>query len=634
MVDCLLKNIKFREDINILRGVSILLVVVFHFYPQLLPNGYLGVDVFFIISGFLITLGILRDKEKNKFSYIDFYKRRVHRIIPAVLAMLVLVTIFEMFILLPSDLVSFASSLDSTLLFFANIHFFLTGGYFGGNDEVKPLLHMWSLSIEEQFYILFPFLFILSIRSIKKPTYLIFFILTFLFFSYSLNILLSFIGGQNASFFLLPTRIWQFLVGCIAALILHERNDEIFGYKYISLFGCFLMVLNIFIIIPIIPSATIISLGVFLIIINSLKINNNIIMRLLSFLGKISFSLYLWHWPIASFLNYYNVNEIEAWQSIVGFFLSVVISYLSWKYIEERFRKTIKTKRLLILIGFIYLGLIGVSFFLVKSSGIQERYNADVNEISMAIDSNFRCPKIDSFPYGGSKACIVKVNNNKNYDTAVLGNSHSLMYAPIVAETINKSVLVVPLNGCTPTFDININSLCLKQFKKNIQKIAQDDYIKRLVIGTTWSNFEMIDDKDRLVAVTNSRFNSSLLNTIRFLQKSGKEVYLIGPIVTPSSNNNFASDLSRSMAFGYETNNIKQKIYIDKFLYDYSRDVSFWNNKLGNHFIQTYKNLCDDKFCYFRRNGNTYFADSNHLSQKGAQETKPSFIRSFNKLPQ
>ena len=287
----------------------------------------------------------------------------MHRIIPAVLAMLVLVTIFEMFILLPSDLVSFASSLDSTLLFFANIHFFLTGGYFGGNDEVKPLLHMWSLSIEEQFYILFPFLFILSIRSIKKPTYLIFFILTFLFFSYSLNILLSFIGGQNASFFLLPTRIWQFLVGCIAALILHERNDEIFGYKYISLFGCFLMVLNIFIIIPIIPSATIISLGVFLIIINSLKINNNIIMRLLSFLGKISFSLYLWHWPIASFLNYYNVNEIEAWQSIVGFFLSVVISYLSWKYIEERFRKTIKTKRLLILIGFIYLGLIGVSFF-------------------------------------------------------------------------------------------------------------------------------------------------------------------------------------------------------------------------------------------------------------------------------
>lgn len=620
----------FRQDINILRGISILLVVIFHFFPKILPNGYLGVDVFFIISGFLITLGILKEKDKNNFSYKEFYKRRIHRIIPAVLVMLVIVTIFEFFILLPSDLIKYASSLESTLFFISNIHFFLNGGYFGGNDEIKPLLHMWSLSIEEQFYILFPVVLVLCIKFIRNYKYLISLILVIAFFSYFLNIYLSNIGGKNAAFFLLPTRIWQFLVGAISAYIIYKNNGETFKYKYLSLIGLFLIISSLFFKPELIPDATIISIGVFLIIINSLNIHSNLFTNFISFLGKISFSLYLWHWPIASFLNYYNIQNIEVWQSILGIILSLIISYFSWKYVEEKFRKPKNTKRLLIGIGVVYLALIGTSYTINKYLGFPQRYNPEINEIAMAVDSNFRCPKLKSFLYGGSKACLIELNNEKNFDTAILGNSHSLMYAPVISNALNKSVLVIPLNGCTPTTSINLNNICMNQFKENLNELTKDNHIKRVIIGTTWGNEKMINSKNDSIQVTPEIFNNSLLSTVKYLKDSGKKVYLIGPIQTPTPGNNFASNLSRGMALGHDINNIKQKESIDVFLNKHREHLDFWEKELGNFFIPSYKSLCDDRFCYFRKPGSTYFADDNHLSLKGAYETKKIFINSFN----
>ena len=181
--------------------------------------GYLGVDLFFIISGYVITLSIKKKLEKNKFSFLSFYLKRIKRILPAALIVLITVTFFSTIILLASDLERFSQSLLTTLGFFANIYFWITGGYFGVNDELKPLLHMWSLSVEEQFYFLFPLVLFVIIKYFKNITIRLILIFIIITISYLLNVYLLLRGNSDPAFFLLPTRVWQFGLGTILAFL-------------------------------------------------------------------------------------------------------------------------------------------------------------------------------------------------------------------------------------------------------------------------------------------------------------------------------------------------------------------------------------------------------------------------------
>ena len=196
-----------RFDIDSLRGISVLSVIIFHVDHLYFPNGYLGVDLFFVISGYVITQSIFRNIKNNKFSFFKFYLKRAKRILPTLLVVMWASLIFAFFLFLTADLKKFSESLVASLGFVSNFYFWLTGGYFSTNDQLKPFLHLWSLSVEEQFYLFFPIFLFLVYNFFNKLKFYIAMIVIVSSISFILN--LKFLS-HAACFFLFPTRIWQF----------------------------------------------------------------------------------------------------------------------------------------------------------------------------------------------------------------------------------------------------------------------------------------------------------------------------------------------------------------------------------------------------------------------------------------
>ena len=222
----------YRPDIDGLRAVAVWLVVLYHFQRRFEINGYMGVDIFFVISGFLITSIIQSGISNNKFSITDFYFRRIRRILPALCAVLSCTVIFSYFLFLPINYLSYAKSLIATVGFSSNIFFLHEAGYFDRDAVFKPLLHTWSLGVEEQFYIIFPVLLILFNQHFKKKVGLLILLLALI--SLSLNILFIYKGFQATAFYMLPMRAWELSIGSLLVLLKWPQLKKLWHIEILS----------------------------------------------------------------------------------------------------------------------------------------------------------------------------------------------------------------------------------------------------------------------------------------------------------------------------------------------------------------------------------------------------------------
>lgn len=623
-----------RNEIDALRALAVSSVVGFHFFPSVFPYGFLGVDLFFVISGYLITKLLQDQFLTNSFSYLLFYLKRIRRIFPALLVMLCITSITAVFVLAAPDLERYAKSQLATLSFIANIYFWRTGGYFSTADELKPLLHMWSLGVEEQFYLFFP-LALSMILKLFKTTYGRLAVITLICIcSYLANIYLTSIGGANPVFFLLPTRIWQFGLGCFFAIMpplelkKYPVNSNIVFSFAIALVGVNLIAPS-----TAIPGATFLSLGAGLILWNGLN-EQSVLSRLLStkpiqIIGLSSFSLYLWHWPILVFLKYIYIDELSVLILFVALFFSFVLSYLSWRYIENPFRRTTSSKNLLMFVVSIYLILTSFALLVISSSGYPGRDSALINSIASAIDSNYRCPPSSYRLYGASRSCLIGDSGAKP-SIALLGNSHAQMYAPAIEQQLfnnNRAGLIIPLNGCLPTLNVNISKECLRMASENYDVLKKDNDIKIVIIAMTWYSDNLVDKDGNLIIDDEFIFRkNSIFSLMSDLAEAGKTVYIVGPIAIP--NFDFASKASRGLKF----NSSDIPFSISKLEFDrkYGSLISSLSEEIGIRLIQPHKIFCDKIQCFFGDNEGSYFSDSNHISLYGAKKLrdifKPIFI--------
>lgn len=339
----------YRRDIDGLRSIAIGSVVLYHAGFQAFSGGFVGVDIFFVISGFLITSGLLKDAAGGGISIARFYVRRIRRIVPAYLAVVVACLIVGAFLLLPSEYLALGRSALATSLFVANIHSWSETGYFSGSAISHPLLHMWSLAVEEQYYLIWPVVlmafFWLQGRAGLSAAWLPRLIVVAIVLSLGASEVMLGYSAKTA-FYMAPFRAWELLLGSLLASVRWPRLPGPWAAHAIGALALALMIVPILMLTEAsrFPgfSALAPCLGALLILYRDDRypsfVAKLLSLRIPVFLGLISYSLYLWHWPVLSFYWYATRSDPSPAWALALVVLMLVLATVSWRYIERPFR--------------------------------------------------------------------------------------------------------------------------------------------------------------------------------------------------------------------------------------------------------------------------------------------------------
>ena len=383
---------KYRKEIDGLRALAVIPVIAFHAEFELFSGGFVGVDMFFVISGYLITTIIIEDLEKDQFTLKKFYERRARRILPALFFVMFCCLPFVWFWMLPHQTKAFSEALIAVVLFISNILFWKRSeDYFQETaSEENPLLHTWSLAVEEQYYVFFPIFLIFAWRLGRQRVFwmIAFFLL--------ISFLISEWGWRNravANFYLAPTRAWELLSGSLAAFIVQKRG--VYSNNIYSLIGFFTLFLAIFLYDRTIPFPSFYTLlpvvGVVLIILfggEQTFVAKLLSTRLLVSIGLISYSAYLWHQPLFTFARIGMISEPSQWLMLVLGGSSFVLAIISWRWVEQPFRdrklfnpKQIFVLSALVIIVFLVIGFLGINGIYYKrySPEVMRYFNLERN---------------------------------------------------------------------------------------------------------------------------------------------------------------------------------------------------------------------------------------------------------------
>lgn len=444
-------TIPYRKDIQGLRAISVIAVMIYHFNNSLLPGGYLGVDIFFVISGFLMMNILLSYKFDYNQSFINsitnFYYRRLKRIVPAYYIMLIVISIFAGILFTESDFENFKKSLIKAIYFLSNNYFASFGDYFAPDVYEQPLLHTWSLAIEMQFYLLFPLLVLLMpykwLRYLLPFKILFFFILSIYIFQIK--------GKQQEIYYALYTRIPEFFAGALIVLFKIGQKWTTQQANKIWMFGIVMILFGFVFNSKLFPYSILLAILGSTLIISS---NNASILRylqlpLLVWIGELSYSLYLWHWPLLSFIRYFVAeNKLSFLLALVYISFTLFFSVVSYYYIEKRFHKShfnIKSYKKI----FAYLTIILLGISSVKIGSIINNYFTPppLPEIYK------RYADPESICHGKIVGDCIRGDSNSSYEILVIGDSHAAMlnlFFDKLGKELGFKARVMSASSCIP----------------------------------------------------------------------------------------------------------------------------------------------------------------------------------------
>lgn len=626
----------YRPDIDGLRAIAVISVILYHAefdfylfgnYINLFQGGFLGVDIFFVISGYLISFLLIDRIRNNSFTFTDFYERRARRILPILFLIIIVSFVAGWILMMANQFKEFAASSISSLFFLSNIFFFLTDNYFQESSALKPLLHTWSLSIEEQFYILFPPIIYFFLKNKIKivKIFLILFFISLLFSS-----LLSFAYPQ-LNFYILPSRIWEILAGSVIAFLHSSNSKKKRNSQLLTIVGFGLIILSLIFFNNKIPSPSIFSstaiIGTCLIIFY--YNHNNFITRLLSnnFLvkiGLISYSLYLWHFPIFAFKKIHSTN-LSNFDKIELFGLIIFVSLISFLFIEKPFRdkKIISTKFFVILlIGFFNI-LIITSFYIYKNNGIPKRYDPEVE-------------KLVNYQYDYSKlyqegTCFIELKNNfsSNFfenckSDFIEGKKNLYLWGDSLAAHLlpgikfmhekDYNIFQRTVGGCNSTgiFDESTEGAICKKINDFIFKEILNLKPSKIYISGSWTEDDVLILEKLLIKFKNVNLNN---------------IYIVG------SSPRWHDPLPKILLRIY-----KLKKNIPKYLYDDNHIATFkidkklrkLSEKYSVKYVSPVKILCKENYSCLARvdeNSNSILTwDENHFTEKASIYLFKNFV--------
>ncbi|MEJ3576002.1 acyltransferase family protein [Pseudomonas fragi] len=621
--------VPYRKDINGLRAWAVLAVLLFHFKIPGMEAGFIGVDVFFVISGFLMTAIIAKGIEADNFSIKKFYAARARRILPALLVVITTLLILGWFFLPDVDYKALTKQSIYATGFVSNIFFWREAGYFETSSNERWLLHTWSLAVEAQFYILFP-LFIMAIWKIKPKSKTISLGLIGLFIS---SLTLSIIASSwqpQAAFFLLPTRAWELAAGGLVFIF----SRKLYLPKKVStaLFftGCGLLVAAMLMLSKNYawPSgwALFPVLGTALIIMSSQTkswLTGNVVAQ---WLGDRSYSLYLWHWPLMVGLYFSGLDNSSAWTGI-AIAVSLILAHLSFHFIEAPTHHYLVTKNLKTQSRILVLGALTA---IIPATVIlsTEQHNRIAPEIDLiASEASNRNQKAFECRYrlfnNSIPGCVF---GEKTGDVILVGDSHSEAVASALEASAKNNnsgyIYYGGAHGC-PTLNnlANVKTKCVNYNQLINEKInTLPTSIPLVIINSSWGELFSGDD-----------LKNALTETVCSYTRSGRTVYLNRPI--PSMPVHVANTMSRAMLFGKNIDPIKVS------LTDYFNvNQKVWDAQdqavaqCGAKVLDPLPYLCDSEYCYGSRDNRPLYFDSGHLSEHGNKFITPMFDKIFEEI--